>query len=97
MSKRVQVWCGAAVAFAVLVGLGVYFLSVGLDRADKVASVIGAFVGLAGLGLALHGMLSAPAQAVGGVHNEISGTVHGDSIQARDIHGGITFGGPDPS
>lgn len=28
----------------------------------------------------------------GGVVNTISGTVHGGAVQARDIHGGITFG-----
>jgi hypothetical protein len=28
----------------------------------------------------------------GGVVNTISGTVRGDAVQARDIHGGITFG-----
>ena len=70
-------------AFAVFAGLGVYFLSVGLDQADKIASVVGALVGLAGLGLAAHGMFSAssrtpePPQASGDVHNEIGGTVHG--------------------
>ena len=90
-------------AFAVFAGLGVYFLSVGLDQADKIASVVGALVGLAGLGLAAHGMFSAssrtpePSQASGDVHNEIGGTVHGNSIQARDIHGEITFGGPGSS
>ena len=28
----------------------------------------------------------------GGVVNTISGTVHGGAVQARDIHGGVTFG-----
>ena len=30
----------------------------------------------------------------GGVINSVSGTVEGNVVQARDIHGGISFGGP---
>ena len=37
-----------------------------------------------------------PASPPGDVRNTISGTVLGDSVQARDIHGGITFGAPRP-
>lgn len=29
----------------------------------------------------------------GGVANTIKGSVHGPVVQARDVHGGITFGG----
>jgi hypothetical protein len=39
----------------VLGGLGVFFVLVGLETADKVASVLGLFVGLAGLGLSVAG------------------------------------------
>jgi hypothetical protein len=41
------------------VGLVVYFVGVGLDKADKLASVVGAFIGLAGLGLAGYGTVLA--------------------------------------
>ncbi|MEU8377850.1 hypothetical protein [Streptosporangium sp. NPDC048865] len=84
-----------------LVALGWYFIAVGLDRADKLASVLGAFVGLLGLGLAVYGAVSSrpeeadPEPEPGGVHNEISGTVHGNAVQARDVEGGITFGAPE--
>ncbi|GAA0821538.1 hypothetical protein GCM10009525_08520 [Streptosporangium amethystogenes subsp. fukuiense] len=85
-------------ALAALVALGWYFIAVGLDRADKLASVLGAFVGLLGLGLAVFGAVSSPPKDTesGGVHNEISGTVHGNAVQARDIEGGITFDAPKP-
>jgi membrane protein implicated in regulation of membrane protease activity len=53
VSKRVLSLAGAIVAVAAAVGLGLYFAAVGLARADKLASVLGAFVGLAGLALAL--------------------------------------------
>jgi len=31
----------------------------------------------------------------GGVINSVAGTVEGNVVQARDVHGGISFGGPD--
>ncbi|MER5644351.1 hypothetical protein [Streptosporangium sp. NPDC002524] len=102
MSRRALAWSGAAVALMALVALGWYFIAVGLDRADKLASVLGAFVGLLGLGLAVYGAVSsrpedtAPEPGPGGFHNEISGTVHGNVVQAGDIEGGITFGAPKP-
>lgn len=102
MSRRTLAWSGIAVALVVLAALGWYFIAVGLDRADKLASVLGAFVGLLGLGLAVYGVVSSrpeeaePEPEPGDVHNEISGTVHGNAVQARDIDGGITFGAPKP-
>lgn len=58
MTGRVLKWAGAAVATAVFAGLAVYFVVVGLDKANKLASVIGLFVGLAGLGVTVHGLIS---------------------------------------
>lgn len=55
MTGRTRVWIGAGIALAVLVGLAAYLVSVGLDKADKWASVIGVFVALIGLGMALTG------------------------------------------
>lgn len=49
-------WVVTAVVGAALVGLGAFFTTVGLDRADKFASVLGAFVGVVGLGLAAFGV-----------------------------------------
>nr|BFE50148.1 hypothetical protein GCM10017745_35750 [Saccharothrix mutabilis subsp. capreolus] len=39
-----------------LIGLGVFFVVLGLDQADKLASVLGFFVGLVGLGLSIAGL-----------------------------------------
>ncbi|MER7279633.1 hypothetical protein ABT369_34840 [Dactylosporangium sp. NPDC000244] len=33
----------------------------------------------------------------GGVTNSVYGIVEGNVVQARDVHGGITFGGADRS
>lgn len=57
MRKRVLVWTGTGAAVAAMAGLGVYFARVGLESADKLASVIGVFVGLIGLALAAYGLV----------------------------------------
>ncbi|MET8869252.1 hypothetical protein ABZW11_40520 [Nonomuraea sp. NPDC004580] len=57
MSRRALVWSGSAVAVVALAGLVVYVARAGLDEADKLAGVIGAFVGLAGLGVSVYGMV----------------------------------------
>jgi hypothetical protein len=57
MAGRVFVWSGAVVTVVALAGLGAYFGVVGLDEADKLASVIGAFAALVGLGLSGYGVV----------------------------------------
>ena len=43
------IWGGRITAVAVLAGLAVYLASVGLDKADKLASVLGLLVAVAAL------------------------------------------------
>jgi drug/metabolite transporter (DMT)-like permease len=59
MTVRVVAWLGGVLFVLAMVSLGGYFAAVGLDEADKVASVIGAFVGLVGLVLAGYGTVLA--------------------------------------
>ncbi|MFI6457859.1 hypothetical protein ACIBF6_40660 [Streptosporangium amethystogenes] len=66
MRGRVLVWAGAGIAVAALAGLGVYLSRVGLDEADKLASVIGLFVALAGLGVAVYGVVAGRKGSGGG-------------------------------
>jgi hypothetical protein len=54
LSKRV-IWLG--VIGASMLGLGVFFAINGLDRSDKYASVLGALLGTASLGLAIGGAI----------------------------------------
>ncbi|GAA2637009.1 hypothetical protein GCM10010411_90470 [Actinomadura fulvescens] len=58
MAGHVRIWVGAGVAVVALIALGVYFAVVGLDKADKWGSVIGVFVAVAGLGVAVYGLVS---------------------------------------
>ncbi|WP_217212448.1 hypothetical protein [Streptomyces sp. AC550_RSS872] len=55
--QRVLVWAATITGGLTLVGLGVCFTITGLDRADKLASVIGAFVSLVGLVLSVYGVV----------------------------------------
>jgi len=55
-------WAGRLGVLAgglILAGVGVVFLVVGLDKADKIASSAGLFVGLAGLGVSVYGVILA--------------------------------------
>ncbi|MEV1205641.1 hypothetical protein [Microbispora rosea] len=84
------VWGGAGVAVAALAALGVYLSHVGLDKADKLASVIGLFVALAGLGAAVYGLLAERRRGGGGVRQRAEATGRGRVLQAgRDIDAGL--------
>jgi len=55
MTAKTRAWVGGVMAGAALVGLAVYLAAVGLDAADKWASVAGLFVAIAGLVVAVTG------------------------------------------
>lgn len=59
LSRRAKWWGAAGLLGLVLAGLGVYFAAVGLEEADRLASVGGLFVGLLGLALAAYGTYAA--------------------------------------
>ncbi|MBD3139911.1 hypothetical protein [Microbispora bryophytorum] len=74
---------------AALAALGVYLSRVGLDKADKLASVIGLFVALVGLGVAVYGLFAERRRGGGGVRQRAKATGRGRVIQAgRDINTG---------
>lgn len=85
----------------VLVGLGIYLMTVGLDQADKLASVIGAFAGLASFSLGASQLVrqrSASRQADRDeflINNTITGDVSGNVVQAHTIEGGISLRQPE--
>ncbi|MFC5754544.1 hypothetical protein [Actinomadura rugatobispora] len=95
MSRRVLGWCGLIVGVIAIVAVAALFVIVGLDRADKIASSLGALIGLAGLGVAVFGLISsrredrdddAQRATPGSVHNTIGGPVSGTAIQAKNVH-----------
>jgi hypothetical protein len=104
VSRRFIRCVGAAFAVAAAAGLGWYLTVVGLDEADKIASVLGAFVGLAGLALVIFGPSIGTHKDRAGagaaddtpaktdVRNIVNGTVRGSLVQGRDFSGPINFG-----
>ncbi|MFE4899135.1 hypothetical protein [Streptomyces cyaneofuscatus] len=63
MTRRARITVRGASALCVLVaaGLGTLAIAGGLDRADKVASIAGAGIGLAGLVVSLYALHHSPA------------------------------------
>ncbi|MFE2912690.1 hypothetical protein ACFRKE_26350 [Kitasatospora indigofera] len=94
MTARMQAWAGGVVGGAAVVGLVVHLGAVGLDRADKWASVLGLFVAIAGLGLTLAGLRRGRAESAGRAREETpagggpSGQ-SGQSVDASGVGGGI--------
>jgi hypothetical protein len=100
MSSRVAKWLGGILTIAAIAGVGVYIGVNGLDQADKLGSVIGALVGVAGLALAAYGTITDRARAAdpppaaepppAPVQNEIhGGTFHGPVLQGQHLD--VTF------
>jgi drug/metabolite transporter (DMT)-like permease len=94
--RQITGWLTVLIVGAGLVGLSIYFGRIGLDKADKTASVIGALSGLAGLALAAYGVVLARRDhkthlpATGGTEQSVSNSVIGrDNIQignaGRDV------------
>lgn len=63
--RKVVVWAGSGATVVAVAGLLVYFAVVGLEKADKLASVIGALVGLVGLAVAVFGLLAPSTRGEG--------------------------------
>ncbi len=89
MCRRVLIWGGIAVAGAAAIGLGVYLSRVELAEADQLASVIGVFIALAGLAVALYGLLA--GRSAGGSSGGAGGGAHdGADAAAKDSGDGQT-------
>jgi hypothetical protein len=48
--RRLLIWMGRAVFAGIIAGLVIYLVSVGLDKADKIASSVGVVIALLALG-----------------------------------------------
>ncbi|OEJ29062.1 hypothetical protein AS594_36295 [Streptomyces agglomeratus] len=87
MTGRVQVWVGGTVAAVAVVGLAVHLMLVGLDAADKWASVLGLFVALAGLGVAMAGLRQNRQE--GGSQSVENSTLGGAATQVARTGGNV--------
>jgi hypothetical protein len=86
------IWGGRIIAVAAVVGLVIYLLTVGLDKADKLAGALSLLVALAAL-VAPYLLPSAqpssaapPVQAASGPTQSVTNAVVGGNLtQARDV------------
>ncbi|MGK8501920.1 hypothetical protein [Nocardia asiatica] len=85
---RNKLWGGVLIVLgATGIGLGIWlFVSLGLDEGDKLASVVGMFVGIAALGISIYGVVLARRDAGGRAVPSPGGT----SITGSVIGGGIS-------
>lgn len=77
-----RIWAGRIAAVVVLTGLAVYLASVGLDKADKLASILGLLVAAAAL-IAPYVLPSSDVDP-GPVQRVVNTVVGGHLTQARD-------------
>lgn len=98
--RRFARWAGGIIVTSVVLALAFYLVLVGLDKADKVASVLALFVGLAGLGAAVYGLFGAerrrdaahpPKPARPPVGDSPPGDVH-NTISGGVVHGAVIQG-----
>ncbi|MGX9884042.1 hypothetical protein [Streptomyces sp. NPDC002276] len=57
--RRMWLWIAAALCGLVSVGLGIYFIKVGMDQASELAGIIGLFVSIAGLATSIYSITQA--------------------------------------
>ncbi|WP_330434291.1 hypothetical protein OIC43_08400 [Streptomyces sp. NBC_00825] len=87
MTAKMRAWVGGVVAGAALVGLAVYLAAVGLDAADKSASVAGLFVAIAGLVVAVTGPRREHSPQGG--QSLANSEVNGGAAQVSNIGGNV--------
>jgi hypothetical protein len=83
-------WVVSFAGGVLVAGLGMFLAVQGLDRADKLASVLGLFVGLAGLALAVVGAVGARQRAGG--QSVTDSTIGGGVAQIHGVRGSVRIG-----
>ncbi|WKU46093.1 hypothetical protein Q3V23_19620 [Streptomyces sp. VNUA116] len=89
MTGQVQAQWGGAAAAAAVVGLGVYFAVAGWDAAQRWATVLGLFVGLAGLWVAVAGLRRGRREAAAGGQGVVGSSVGGGVTQVHGTCGNV--------
>lgn len=90
-SRRVVGWVGGIIATATTLVLVLYLASAGLDKADKLASVLGLFIGLAGLAAAIYS-LAGNRSSSDTPHLRDSAHPTTSDASAGDVHNTISGG-----
>ena len=88
---------GVLIVTAVIVaGLALAPVLVSHAQANWIATLVAAVAGVAAVGVSVWAALRQPSapehdEPSGGVSNQVTGTVKGQVVQARDVRGGIRF------
>lgn len=89
MTGRTRIWIGGMMAGLGPTALIAYLIAVGLDEADKVASVVGLFVALAGLAISASGLRHQDRRGSGSGQAVSESTVGGGVVQITDATGNV--------
>ncbi|MEU9982254.1 hypothetical protein [Streptomyces sp. NPDC050856] len=91
MNARALVATGTIVTVVAASALGYYFSQVGLDKADKTASIAGLFIALAGLALSIYGIAEARKSHTPQPTNQkvTSSSISGSNIQIGQTGGSV--------
>jgi hypothetical protein len=85
--RTVAIWGGALAFGLALLGLGIYFFQLGLNRAVAVATILGAFSGLIGIAVAVLPLVAARKTPPGrGSGPQFTGSRIGTYIDFRNVH-----------
>jgi hypothetical protein len=88
-------WGGGLVVAVTALWMGIYFDKVGLNAASQAAGVVGAFIGLAALAVAVYGAVAAKAEpgGPGPAQGPGTGDVVTNSVNKSTNNGTIIQGG----
>ncbi|MGZ0204655.1 hypothetical protein ACNFR7_31285 [Streptomyces sp. RM1] len=91
MNARTLIAAGTTVTVLTASSLAFYFSRVGLDKADKTASVLGLFIALAGLAISIYGLLEARRSDTTppSTQKVSSSSVSGSNIQIGQAGGSV--------
>ncbi len=96
-------WAGGVTVVLAIAGLAAYLGAAGLSQANELAGVAGGFVGLAGLGVAVYGVVQAHKDAVSSSSREpdddqsVTDTRAAAVTQIKDVTGNVRVHGSTPA
>jgi membrane protein implicated in regulation of membrane protease activity len=99
MSGRVLAWVGGTLVIMAVAGIAAYLGVAGLSSASELAGIVSGFVGLAGLGVAVYGVVQAHNDAMASDSRGRSGeqsvtnTTARSVTQVKGVTGKVRIGG----
>ncbi|WP_329277890.1 hypothetical protein [Streptomyces sp. NBC_01451] len=57
--RRMWLWIMVAICGLISVGLGIYFIKIGMDRASELSGILGLFISISGLAISIYSVTQA--------------------------------------